>query len=119
MIRTNNEIPEAYHAGTYDIPSDHLVLYVAELFHAECLVTLVKLDVLADVYINRVSNVSQAPRDDLQMIELLSWIEHDQRSILCLIEFFDRVLWLETHLLDEIEAHQAPQAGPSILFHGP
>ncbi|KAG9950301.1 hypothetical protein KCU85_g3573, partial [Aureobasidium melanogenum] len=102
-----------------DILQDHLKLVLPEPFSSMDDFSMV-VDVwyvFADTYTGLASDVSQAPRDDLRMIELLRWIIANKTPDGITNEALDQVVWLETHLLAQIRSYSRSDAWVLLAFN--
>lgn len=102
-----------------DIPLDLLKLIIPTPFSSmsDFSIAVVERYSFADSYTGLGHDVSQAPRDDLQMVELLRWSMVDQAPHGIQNQTLDQVVWLEIHLLEEIRVHKRGDAWVLLAFN--
>lgn len=107
-----------------DIPSDILTLILSTPFSSMQnssigivnIVNIVNTYVFADSYTGLDKNVSDMPRNDLQMVELLRWIMAISTPTGIPSDALAQVVWLEATLLEEIRTHRKSDAWVLLAY---
>jgi hypothetical protein len=101
-----------------DIPSNLFHLFLSKPFTSidNFRPEPVSATVFAETYTGLGSNVSEIIKNDLLMAELLCWIKDVAFPSAIPANALDRVVWLETHLLEDIRVHKKRHGWVLLAF---